>query len=152
MVPDGPKKRPTLEPKPDAARIVKRMFDMADAGKGMTEITKTLNDEGILSPRGKLWGKTSVHAILINVAYTETLVWGMNAKNNVEPVRVDKALPAIITKAQFGRVGKPMRSRAPKQSQPRRVGSAYMLSGLVKCKRCNRALSGQDAKSGRFAY
>ena len=152
MVQDGPKKRPTLEPDPDSARIVKRMFDMAEAGKGMTEITKTLNDEGILSPRGKLWGKTSVHAILVNEAYTGTLVWGLNAKDNAEPVRVDKAFPAVISKAQFGRVGKLMRSRAPKQSHPRRVGSTYMLSGLVKCKACNRSLSGQDAKSGQFAY
>ena len=45
-----------------------------------------------------------------------------------------------------------MRARAPKTSHPRRVGSTYLLSGLVKCKACNRALSGQDAKSGQFAY
>ena len=36
----------------------------------MTDITRTLNDEGIASPKGKLWGKTSVDAILINEAYT----------------------------------------------------------------------------------
>ena len=30
--------------------------------------------------------------------------------------------------------------------------ASYLLSGLVKCKACNRALSGQDAKSGQFAY
>ena len=152
MVQDGPKKRPTLEPDPDASRIVKRIFEMAETGKGMVNITSTLNDEGIASPRGKLWGKTSVHAILINVAYTGTLIWGVNAKDNAEPVRVEKAFPAIITRAQFGRVGKLMRARAPKTSHPRRVGSTYLLSGLVKCKACNRALSGQDAKSGQFAY
>ena len=152
MVQDGPKKRPTLEPDPDASRIVKRIFDLAEAGTGMVNITGTLNDEGIASPRGKLWGKTSVHAVLINEAYTGTLVWGVNAKDKAEPVRVDKAFPAIITKAQFGRVGKLMRSRAPKRSHPRRVGSTYLLSGMVKCKACNRALSGQDAKSGQFAY
>ena len=152
MVQDGPKKRPTLEPDPDASRIVKRIFEMAETGKGMVNITSTLNDEGIASPRGKLWGKTSVHAILINEAYTGTLIWGVNAKDNAEPVRVEKAFPAIITRAQFGRVGKLMRARAPKTSHPRRVGSTYLLSGLVKCKACNRALSGQDAKSGQFAY
>ena len=152
MVQDGAKKRPTLRPDPDASRIVKRIFDMAEAGNGTLTITNTLNDEGIASPRGKLWGKTSVHAILINVAYTGTLVWGANAKDNAEPVRVEKAFPAIITKAQFGRVGKLLRSRAPKMSHPRRVGSTYLLSGLVKCHRCNRALSGQDAKSGQFSY
>ena len=65
---------------------------------------------------------------------------------------MEKAFPATITKAQFGRVGKLMRARAPKTSHPRRVGSTYLLSGLVKCKACNRALSGQDAKSGQFTY
>ena len=65
---------------------------------------------------------------------------------------MEKAFPAIVTKAQFSRVNKLMRSRAPKMSHPRRVGSTYLLSGLVKCKTCNRALSGQDAKSGQFAY
>ena len=152
MVQDGPKKRPTLEPDPDASRIVKRIFDMGEAGNGMVNITKTLNDEGVLSPRGKLWGKTSVHAILINEAYTGTLLWGVNSKDNAEPVRVEKAFPAIIAKAQFRRVSKLMRSRAPKRSHPRRVGSTYLLSGLVKCRACKRALSGQDAKSGQFAY
>ena len=152
MVQDGAKKRPTLEPDPDASRIVKRIFDMGEAGNGMVNITKTLNDEGILSPRGKLWGKTSVHAILINESYTGTLVWGVNSKDNAEPSRVEKAFPAIISKAQFHRVSKLMRSRAPKAAHPRRVASTYLLSGLVKCKRCKRALSGQDAKSGQFAY
>ena len=152
MVQDGPKKRPTLEPDPDASRVVKRIFDLAEAGNGMTDITRTLNGEGILSPKGKLWGKTSVHTILINESYTGTLVWGVNAKDNAEPVRVEKAFPAIVTKAQFSRVKKLMHSRAPKMSHPRRVGSTYLLSGLVKCKTCNRALSGQDAKSGQFAY
>ena len=152
MVQDGPKKRPTLEPDPDASRVVKRIFDMAEAGSGMTDITRTLNNEGISSPKGKLWGKTSIHTILINESYTGTLVWGRHSKDNAEPVRVEKAFPAIVTKAQFSRVNKLMRSRAPKMSHPRRVGSTYLLSGLVKCKTCNRALSGQDAKSGQFAY
>ena len=73
------------------------------------------------------------------------------SNRSAEPVRVEKAFPAIVTKAQFSRVNKLMHSRAPKQSHPRRVGSTYLLSGLVKCKACNRALSGQDAKSGQFA-
>ena len=38
------------------------------------------------------------------------------------------------------------------KSHPRRVGSSYLLSGLVRCRTCNRALSGQDAKSGKFSY
>ena len=67
-------------------------------------------------------------------------------------MRVEKAFPAIVSKSRFRRVNRRLRSRAPRRSHPRRVGSTYLLSGLVRCKACNRALSGQDAKSGKFAY
>ena len=67
-------------------------------------------------------------------------------------MRVENAFPAIISKTRFRRVNRKLRSRAPKRSHPRRVGSSYLLSGLIKCKACNRALSGQDAKSGKFSY
>ena len=152
MVQDGPKKRPTLEIDPDASRIVKRMFDMAEAGDGTLEIIRTLNNEGIASPRGKLWARTSVHNILTNEAYTGTLVWGINAKDNADPVRVEKAFPAIITRAQLQRVGRHLSSRAPKFSHPRRVGSSYLLSGLLKCEACKMPLTGRFAKSGQYSY
>ena len=152
MVQDGPKSRPTLETNPDTSPIVKRIFNMGEAGKGTLEITRILNNEGIASPRGKLWGKTSVHGILTNEAYTGTLVWGTNAKDEAEPVRVEKAFPAIVSKAQFRRVNQLMRSRAPKFSHPRRVGSSYLLSGLTKCKACKTPLTGRFAKSGQYAY
>ena len=152
MVQDGAKKRPKLEPDPDASRVVKRIFDMAEAGAGMLHIVKTLNDEGIASPAGKLWSKNGIHFILRNEVYAGTLIWGANAKDKAEPVRIEKAFPAIISKAKFHRVNGLMRSRAPKVTHPRRVGSTYLLSGLVKCKACGRAFSGQDAKSGQFSY
>ena len=152
MVQDGAKKRPTLELDPDTSPVVERIFDMAQAGKGMLPIAETLNDEGVASPAGKLWSKNTVHFILKNEVYTGTLIWGAKSKDKAEPVRVEKAFPAIVSKTRFRRVNSLMRSRAPKIAHPRRVASSYLLSGLVKCKACNRALSGQDAKSGQFSY
>ena len=67
-------------------------------------------------------------------------------------MRVEKAFPAIVTKAQFSRVNKIMRSHAPKITHPRRVGSSFLLSGLVKCYRCKRALSGRYSSRGTFPY
>ena len=152
MVQDGAKKRPTLEPDPATAPVVERIFNMAESGRGILDITRTLNDEGIANPTGRLWSKNGVHIILRNPVYTGTLVWGTDSKDKADPVRVEKAFPAIISKARFRRVNRKLRSRAPRRSHPRRVGSTYLLSGLVRCRACNRALSGQDAKSGRFAY
>ena len=149
---DGPKKRPTLEPDPDASRVVKRIFDMAEAGTGMLHIARVLNDEGIASPVGKLWSKNGIHFILRNEVYTGTLIWGTKSKDKAEPVRVEKAFPAIVSKTRFRRVNSLMRSRAPKIAHPRRVGSTFLLSGLVKCYRCKRALSGRYSSRGTFPY
>ena len=152
MVQDGAKKRPTLEPDPATSPVVERIFGMAESGRGILDITRTLNDEGIANPTGRLWTKNGIHIILKNETYTGTLVWGVDAKDKAEHVRVEKAFPAIVPKSQFLRVNRKLRSRAPRRAHPRRVGSTYPLSGLVRCKACNRALSGQDAKSGKFSY
>ena len=152
MVQDGAKKRPTLETDAATYAVVERIFSMAEVGRGILDITRTLNNEGIANPTGRLWSKNGVHIILRNPVYTGTLVWGTDSKDKAEPVRVEKAFPAIISKAQFKRVNRKLRSRAPRRTHPRRVGSSYLLSGLVRCRACNRALSGQDAKSGKFSY
>ena len=151
-VPDGPKKRPKLEPDEETAYVVKRIFELADAGRGMLDIARVLNDEGISSATGKLWSNNAVHFILTNEVYTGTLVWGTAATDGADPVRVERAFPSIVSKTQFRRVNARMRSRSPRITHPRRVASSYMFSGLVMCYRCETLLSGQDAKSGRFHY
>ena len=152
MVQDGAKKRPKLEPDDETAYVVKRIFELAETRMGMLKIARALNDDGVSSAAGKLWSNNAVHFILTNEVYTGTLVCGNNAKDNADPVRVEKAFPAIVTKAQFDRVNRIMRSRAPKITHPRRVGSSFLLSGLVKCYRCKRALSGRYSSRGTFPY
>ena len=67
-------------------------------------------------------------------------------------MRVEKAFPALVSKTQFRKVNRQMSSRASRKAHPRWVGSSYLLSGLVKCWACSRAMSGQDSKGGQFAY
>ena len=59
MVKDGARKRPTLEPDQDTSPVVKRIYCLAEAGKGILDISRTLNDEGIANPTGKLWSISS---------------------------------------------------------------------------------------------
>ena len=93
-----------------------------------------------------------VHYVLTNEVYTGTLVWGTNAKDKSEPVRVENTFPAIVSRDQFTRIAAMMRSRAPSKVNPRRISSSYLLSGLVKCAECGKALTGHETKSGKFAY
>ena len=151
-VPDGPKKRPTLEPDPTADAVVRRIFDMALQGQSNLDIVKALNSEGIPTTNGKRWLKTTIHRILVNEAYTGTLVWGSKAQDNAPPVRVDNAFPAIVTRQEFDRVSRMMHSRAPKKMNPRRAASPYLLSGLLKCETCGKAMTAAEAKSGKYTY
>ncbi len=151
-VQDGAKERPTLVLNPPVDDIVRRIFDMAVNGKSVLDITRALNDEGISTTTGKPWLKTTVHRLLTNEAYTGTLVWGQNAKDGAEPVRVNDAFPAIVTRDEFQYVQRLLKSRAPKQVNPRRVSSPYLLSGLLSCELCDVSMSGAEAKGGKYSY
>ncbi len=149
---DGPKKRPTLELNPPADAVVRRIFDMVLQGKSILDVTKTLNAEGIPTTNGKKWLKTTIHTMLANEAYTGAVVWGIKAKDKAEPVRVEDAHPAIVSKREFQRAKKLLGSRAPKQVNPRRASSPYLLSGLLKCETCGKAMTAAEAKSGKYTY
>ena len=152
MVQDGAKKRPTLEPDAATSAVVERIFGMAEVGRGILDIIRTLNDEGIANPTGRLWSKNGVHIILRNESYTGTLVWGVDAKDGAPPVRVEKAFPAIVSQQEFRRITRSLRSKAPARVNPRRASSPYLLSGLVKCEKCGKALTAAEAKSGKYSY
>ena len=67
-------------------------------------------------------------------------------------MRVEGAWPALVSRQLFDDVQQAMRDRAPKVQSPGRVGSKFLLSGLLKCGVCGKSYSGQGAKSGQFAY
>ena len=149
---DGAKKRPKLELDPPADGVVRRIFQLALHGTSTLDITKNLNKEGIASPKRGRWTKTTIHRILTNETYTGTLVWGSRAKDNLPPVRVEDAFPAIVSRDDFERVAAILGSKAPSKVHPRRAASPYLLSGIVRCETCGKALTAHEAKSGQFTY
>ena len=150
---DGAKERPTLEVDPATAPVVKEMFEKSLRGSGLKEICKELNDRGVTN-RGKRWYKGTLHYVLRNEAYTGAAVWGKTSKGEKaqDPVRVEGAWPALVSRELFEDVQQAMSDRAPKVRRPARVGSRFLLSGLLKCGVCGRPYSAQGAKSGQFAY
>ena len=152
-VSDGVKERPTLEVDPFAAPIVHEIFESSLRGNGLKEICRELNGRGI-SNRGKRWYKNGLHHLLTNEAYTGTAVWGVKSKDEKagDPVRVENAWPALVSQETFAEVQRALHERAPKVQRPARVGSQYLLSGLLRCGVCGKPYSGQGAKGGKFAY
>lgn len=149
---DGDKERPKLTLEPNQASIVASFFNDVINEQGLKEIVKDLNNRGIPGPSGKSWNKATLHKILTNEVYTGTLIWGRESKHKLKPIRVENAWPAIVDKDTFQAVGNKLHDRSPARLNPRRVASRYLLSGLVKCGYCGKALVGQEAKSGKFNY
>ena len=152
-VSDGVKDRPTLEVDPVTAPIVREIFESSRRGNGLAEICKELNRRGITN-KGKRWQKNVIHYLLTNEAYTGTAVWGVKRKDEKagEPVRVENAWPALVSRKMFDAVQQGLHERAPTVQRPGRVGSQYLLSGLLRCGVCGKSYSAQGAKSGQFAY
>ena len=141
-VSDGVKERPTLEVDPVAAPIVKEIFESSRRGYGLMEICKELNGRGI-THKGRRWQKNVVHYLLTNEAYTGTAVWGVKSKDEKagEPVRVENAWPALVSRETFDAVQRGLHERAPARQRPGRVGSQYLLSGLLRCGVCGKPYS-----------
>ena len=135
------------------APVVKEIFQSSLRGNGLKELCKELNDRGITN-NGKRWYKSSLNYLLRNEAYTGTAVWGRNSKrkNAVEPVRVEGAWTALVPRELFDAVQQAMRDRAPNIQRPGRVGSRYLLSGLLRCGVCGMAYVGHRVKRGLLAY
>ena len=152
-VSDGAKERPTLVPDPATVPVVREIFERSLRGHGLKEICRDLNARGITN-KGRRWHKGGLHYVLTNEAYTGTAVWGLKSKGEqpTDPVRVEGAWEALISREVFEQARKSLQERAPKVQRPARVGSRFLLSGLLRCGVCGSLYTGQGAKGGRYAY
>jgi len=155
-VQDGSVSRVKLEPEPATSTIVERIFRECLADKGLIEIARGLNKDGLITRKKNQWSKTAVHKVLKNEAYTGVLIWDRQKlrkiNNDLPPIRVENAWTPIIDRETFEQVQKKLGTRAPKITHPRVVHSEYILSGLMRCKNCNAAMIGHAVKSGKFFY
>jgi len=117
------------------AYYVKQMFDCATNRKGYTELIKEMAARGITGKRGKLIKYPQIYEILRNEKYTGTYTYSpIEEKNRIlrrtkpNAIRIENALPKIISRTQFNEVQTIMNER--KQTGKK---SDYLCSGLVYC-------------------
>lgn len=75
VIKEGKRKCHTLEPDPDTAPVVKMIFEMYASGTNANQITKTLNNMGVLTADGKRWTVSGVKPILTNDHYIGMVHW-----------------------------------------------------------------------------
>ena len=72
----------TLEPHPEEAPVVKRIFEMYSQGIGSARICGALDAEHIKPMDGEFWSTTSVREILINHHYIGKVRWNRRMNEN----------------------------------------------------------------------
>ena len=145
---------------PEAAEVVRRIFNMRDSGMSYTEIAKQLNSEGIPSPseyklsftkkkdwrrvgQAAIWNRSMICRILDDERYIGNMVSGMTRVKHVgggtrktrpeEYIIVQNTHESIIDSEQFFRV-RPKKLAEPRSKKREKV----LLDGLLRCPGCNR--------------
>lgn len=151
----GKNKKKKLKVIPSEAEVVKKVYRLCCEGKGLKEIVKTLNTEGIKRRSGKPWLVSNIAYILKNETYTGCLVWNEyrhNPRAKDPIIRIPDTHPAIISRETFQRARSLIRGRSREVIHPRALSSDHLLSSVLSCKRCGRSMASCSAKSGRFHY
>ncbi len=161
-------------PDPEAAEVVRQIYQWSLEGHGRQNIAHLLNQRGVPNPtrykaeRGwtcnhpikndfGLWNKVTVGRILTNEMYTGVMIQGKRRKVSYkskvvidtpesEWYRVEGTHEAIIDRATFEAVQRGLRLR----SRTDGTGKAHLLSGLVKCADCGSTMS--KSSNGKRAY
>lgn len=163
-----------LIPDPEAAGIVRMIFDLALAGKSRSEIVNILNEQGVPTPAqykqkngsarnylttpNPIWDHVKVSTILRQEAYTGRLVMRKWVKiapcskrkrktDSLEQIVRENAHVAIVTTEEFDRV----QELIPKQKGwDRRHQRQYPLKGLVRCGNCGRCMILKKNSTGGY--
>ena len=170
-----PTKRNTLAVDPDAAKVVRRIFDEALAGNNTSLIAEMLNDESVPTPgqyfRSKFpdkkkfsrmsekvsWTAAMVYNLIINPVYKGTLVSrkyksaGVGSRKRIpsEPIIVDGTHEAIVSSDEFEKAQTVIRSG---ERNPMRNQTLFPLKGLVRCGNCKRVLSRRKLKDKGYFF
>lgn len=150
---------------PEAAEVVRQIFQWSLEGHGKQNIAAMLNDAGVPNPtrykaeRGwtcnhpakndfGLWNKTTIWRILHNEMYTGVMIQGRRKKVSYKSkvlidvpkdqwYRVEGTHEAIIDRKTFDTVQQNLALRSKTDGS----GEVHLLSGLVKCMDCGSTMS-----------
>lgn len=182
IAPYGYQFHPTIRNKlaidPESASVVRRIFDLALAGKKTRQIAEILNIDGILTPGSYFrlkhpgqnrfqkrkesngWNYHTVLGILHQYEYTGATV---GHKRSKAAVNVKKALPnkkedwivvenmheAIVTHEEFQKVQEILKLGRKRGSHGIQE---YPLKGVVRCAECHRIMTRRTGRKGAVYY
>nr|WP_310551332.1 recombinase family protein [Paenibacillus sp. YX.27] len=146
--------------------IVQLIFEQYLAGHGYKQIAQLLDAKGYRSRLGRPISKATIHDILRTEKYTGIYLYNVTdskdalgkrnsnrKKDASEVIRIENAIPAIISKKDFDTV----QQMIAQNKRTRRSGSytakeQYLLSGLIFCGECQKLHGTPSGMAGNVKY
>lgn len=135
------------------AEFVRRIFTAALHRQGFKEIIEEMQAAGIRGKRGALIRYPQIYEMLRNEKYTGVYSYSVEEEKNradrrskPHAIRIENALPVIISKAEFEEVQRIMNER--KQTGKK---AGYLCSGLVFCS-CGAKMHGFKSERKGHTY
>ena len=157
----------TLEIHPENAEIVRMIFNLYAYGEGgvsmgADSIARKLNEMGLTTDLGHKYDGGRIRSILKNPAYIGQVSWGKRLKRvnisggvrtttreiNPDPIISENAHPAIIDMDLWNTV-QDMFARHCKRPKHTLAPVSNVLSGLVYCSICGKAMQRKPGVQGR---
>lgn len=150
-----------LEIDEHAATVVRIYFEGVAAGRSTTDIANELNERGFRTQTGRRFTRNSFDGWARNRKYIGTYTWNVksskdarNKRNNhmerpiEEQTIVEDAIPSIVDKALFDKVGKIMEERKlhPGWMKAKEI---YFLSGKLICGQCGAIYRGESYRNSK---
>jgi len=142
------------------AVAVRLIFKMYNEGFGYDKIVHELNLQGFKTKKNVRFGKGSLGAIIKNEKYTGVYIFNKSNskdidgkrngrdKDDTEIIRVEGAIPAIISKEEFEIARDKKNSR--RRSFPNYTSKEiYLLTSKIVCGECGGSFIGNRNKCGR---
>jgi site-specific DNA recombinase len=139
---DGPNGKRLIEPDPQSAPFVRRLFEWYATGcYSLMELTKKARAEGLRSRTAAGVAKSSIHKILTNPMYCGGFWWaGKYYRGIHEP---------IVSQDLFDRVQEMLDEKGRRRTRQQK--HLWAFHGLLSCGHCGCALTA-EMKKGRYVY
>ena len=139
---DGPNGKRVIEPDPDFAPLVGRLFEnYATGNHSLKELTQLAREWGLRFRSGMAMSKSVIHKILRNPIYMGRFRWAGREYPGVHQQLVSRELWEAVQQRLDGRCAK----------GPHSVKHNFAFSGLVSCGHCGCSFVG-EIKKQRYVY
>ncbi|GIP59097.1 recombinase family protein [Paenibacillus woosongensis] len=138
---------------PEEAIIIRKIFELYAAGRGLKSIANELNHSGYRTKTGNTFSTTAIKEILNNpfyigkVRYNRYENWSNKRRRgkSAEPIIADGKHEAIIGDALWEKVQFLLQK---KSFTPSRIfDGEFLLSGLIRCPKCGAAMVASRTRS-----